>query len=81
MRLKIEIVGTQGKRIETVEVAPSGATVKEALEAAGIDTKNKDFTINGKIAKLESHIGPADVLTAQERAAPVVSVSARPQGS
>lgn len=80
MKIKIELTGTDGKQTKTVEIAPSGASLGEICKAAGIETKDKDFTVNGKTAGLDTHVGKDDVLAAKGAAAPV-AVSARPQGS
>lgn len=79
MKVKIKIVGTEGQRQETVDVDATGASVEEVCRRAGIDPKDKDLTVNGKAAQLDTHVGKDDVLGAQNR--PAVTVSARPQGS
>ncbi|MDO8584874.1 MAG: hypothetical protein Q7R85_01995 [bacterium] len=80
MKIKVKVVPTQGKSTtKDVEVEESGASVAEVCEAAGIDVKNMDLTMNGKPAKLTTHVGPKDALEAKDK--PVVAVSERPRGS
>lgn len=82
LRIPVTVTPTQGRSTEkTVEVAPSGASVKEICKAGGIDTKNKDFAVNGKPATLDTHVGPSDAIEAKDRGKPAVAVSERPQGS
>lgn len=64
---------------KTLKVSATGVSVGDLMQAAGWDTKNKDFTVNGNPASLDTHVSANDILQAQERAA--VSVSERPQGS
>jgi hypothetical protein len=80
MKIKIELTGTDGKKTKSVEVAPTGASIGEICKAAGIDPKDKDFSVNGKPATEDTHVGKDDVLAAKGKSAPV-AVSARPQGS
>ncbi len=82
LKIRVSVVPTHGKTVkQTVEVAPSGASVKEICAAGNIDTRNKDLTVNGRPAQLDTHVGPNDTLEAAERGKPVVAVSERPQGS
>lgn len=81
MKIKIKLTGTDNTQTKTIEVAETGASLKEILAAAGIESKDKDFTVNGKPALLDTHVGKQDVLEAKSRKAPPVEVSARPQGS
>ena len=71
MKVKIVLTGTDGKQDRTIEIAETGASLGDVLKAAGIETKDKDFTVGGKPATLDTHVG---------KNAPV-GVSARPQGS
>lgn len=71
MKVKITLTGTDGSQEKTVKVAETGATVAEICKAGKIDTANKDLTVNGKPATLETHVDKAAT----------VEVSARPQGS
>jgi len=71
MKIKIVLTGTDGKQTKTVDIAATGASLGEVCKTAGIDTKDKDFTVDGKEATLDTHVG---------KDAPV-EVSARPQGS
>jgi hypothetical protein len=80
MKVKIEITGTDGKQTKSVEIAPTGASIGEICKSAGIEAKDKDFTVNGKPATADTHVGKDDVMAAKGRSAPV-AVSARPQGS
>jgi len=79
MKVKIEIIGTDGKETKKIDIDPSGASVAEICKAAGIEAKDKDFTVNGKPAQGDTHVGKDDVMAAKSK--PAVSVSARPQGS
>lgn len=80
MKIGLRVVPTQGKSTtKEVEVDASGASVAEICKAAGIDTKNMDFTVNGKPAELSTHVGSSDALEAKDK--PVVAVSERPRGS
>lgn len=79
MRIKIETIGADGKQTKTVDIVETGASVNQICEKAGIDPKDKDFTVNGKPANGDTHVGRNDVLTAKGK--PAVAVSARPQGS
>ncbi len=82
MQVRVTIVPTQGKPVEqTIDVAASGASVEEICKAGGIDPTNKDLTINGQPAQLNSHVGQNDVLHAKERGKATVAVSERPRGS
>jgi hypothetical protein len=82
LRISVSVVPTHGNPVDqTVEVAPSGASVQEICKAAGIDTENKDLTVNGQPAGLRTHVGQNDVLAAKERGKPVVTTSERPRGS
>lgn len=80
MKIKIEITGTEGTQTKTVNVAATGASVAEICKQAGIDPKGKDFTVNGKTAGADTHVGKDDVFSAKDRTT-TVAVSARPQGS
>lgn len=71
MKIKIVVKGTDGSETKTVEIAATGASLGEVCKTAGIETKDKDFTVDGKPATLDTHVG---------KNAPV-EVSARPQGS
>ncbi len=81
MKIKIELTGTDGKQTKTVKVAETGASIEEICKSGKIETKDKDFTVNGQPADLKTHVGKNDVLAAQNRKAATVEVSARPQGS
>lgn len=81
MRIKVALISTDGKKTKSVNIAATGATIGEICKAAGIETKDKDFTLNGKPAGLDTHVGKNDLLAAESRKAPPVEVSARPQGS
>ncbi len=81
MKLKIDIVGHDSKRTEVLDVAPGGAKFKEILDTLDIDAKNKDLSVLGKPATLETMVTPADVLAAKDKGVSVLSISARPQGS
>ncbi len=82
LSIKVKVVPSEGRsRTQTVKVAASGASLGEVLSAGGIDTKNKDFTINGKPATTDTHVTPDDVVQAAERGKPAVAVSERPRGS
>lgn len=79
LTIKVQVVPNDGKpQMRTATVAPSGASLKEVLAAAGVDTKNKNVTVNGKPADLNRHIGPSDVVAAS---AQTVQVTERPAGS
>lgn len=69
MKVKIVLIGTDGKKTHTVDIAPTGASLAEVCKMAGIDVKDKDFTVDGKPATLDTHVREA------------AEVSARPQGS
>jgi hypothetical protein len=82
LKFKVRIVPVEGSsREETVEIAPSGASMEEVAKTAGLDPKNLDFTINGRPASLETHVTPDDVLEAKDRGKPAVTASERPRGS
>ena len=81
MKILIDIAGQNDKRTELADIPATGATVQAIAEAAGLDTKDKDFSVNGQPAGLDRHIGPADVQAAKEKGAAVLSISARPVGS
>ncbi len=77
--VKIQVVPNDGKpQTKTATVSPSGASLKEVLASAGIDTKNKNITVNGKPADLDRHITSSDVVEAK---AHQVQVTERPAGS
>jgi len=71
VKVKIIVKGTEGQETRNVDIAASGASLGEVCKAAGISTKDKDFTVDGKPATLDTHVG---------KNMPV-EVSARPQGS
>lgn len=82
LKIKVKIVPSEGRsRTQTVVVAASGASLGEVLASGNIDTKNKDFTINGKPAALDTHVTPDDIVQAAERGKVPVAVSERPRGS
>lgn len=81
MKIKIVLTGTDGKQTKTVNIAPTGASIGEICKTAGIETKDKDFTVNGRPATLDTHVGKDEVLAADSRKIAPVEVSARPQGS
>jgi len=81
VKIKIALTGTDGKHTKTVKIAATGASIGEICKSAGIETKDKDFTVNGRPASLDTHVGKDDVLAADARKAEAVEVSARPQGS
>lgn len=82
LKISVQLVTTEGKsRKKNVEVAPNGASVQQLCEAGKIDTRDKDFTVNGKPATLDTHVGPNDVLEAKESGQQAVAVSERPKGS
>lgn len=81
MKIGVKVVPTQGASTKLeVNMEASGASIEEVCKAAGIDTKNMDFTVNGKPAELTTHVGPKDALEAKDQT-PVVAVSERPRGS
>jgi sulfur carrier protein ThiS len=82
LKINVQIVPNGGSSTKKkVEVAASGASVKEICDAAGISTKNMEFTVNGKPADLKTHVSAKDALEAKEAARPAVTVSERPSGS
>jgi hypothetical protein len=79
LTIKVQVVGNDSKPQErTANVAPSGASLAEVLEAAGVDPKNKNLFVNDQPAALDRHIGPDDVV--QTRPA-TVRVAERPRSS
>ena len=80
MKITIGITHTESQETKSVDIAPTGASIAEICKAGGIETKDKDFTVNGKPATLDTHVGKDDILAARGRNPPV-TVSARPQGS
>lgn len=82
LNISVVVVPTHGKPVQKmVEVAASGATVAEICKAGGIETDNKDLTVNGQPAELGTHVGQNDTLQAKDRGKPAVAVSERPRGS
>lgn len=82
LEISVSVVPTHGEAVnKKIKVAPSGASVAEICKAAGIDTENKDLTVNGKPADLQTHVTQDDVLQAKERGQSVVTTSERPRGS
>lgn len=78
LKIKVQVIPSSGDTIEkTVTVSANGASVADILQAAGLDTKNKDITVGGKPAGLDTHVTERDVLEART----TVGVSERPQGS
>ena len=71
MKVKIIVNGTEGQETRNVDIAASGASLAEVCKAAGIETKEKDFTVDNKPATLDTHVGKN----------PAVEVTARPQSS
>lgn len=70
MKVVVEMIPTEGK-FTTKEVEVSAdATVEEALKAAGIDPKNKNFEVDGKVVKPDDKIVDQrrkPVVTAREK--------------
>lgn len=80
MNVSVKIVPSEGKsQTKKVEVAKTGASLREICAQAGIDTKKKDFKVNGKPATLDTHVTREDVVEAKDTA--TVTVAERPQGS
>lgn len=64
----IKVVPTQGSSTESSFAIPKGgATVGEALQAAGISAERKNLSIGGKSASLDQKLSPGDTLTVEER--------------
>lgn len=56
MKVVVEMIPTEGKfSSKEVEVS-ADATVEDALKAAGIDPKNKNFQVDYTVAKLDDKI-------------------------
>ncbi len=82
LEIEVQVVPNDGQtEKKKVKVAATGASVAEILKAAGLDAKDRDLKVNGEPAELTRHVGPKDVLKAQERGKPVVAMSERPRGS
>lgn len=78
LKIQVEMIPTSGKTVKkTIKVSATGASVGDILKTAGFDPKNKDFTVNGKSANLDTHVTEQDVVKAKTS----VRVSERPQGS
>ncbi len=83
LTVKVEVVGTSATAAtKTAKLPKSGAALSEILEAVGVSGKNKDLTVNGKPATLQTHVGAKDSVSVQAKAKEVkVQVSERPAGS
>lgn len=78
LKIKVKVIPSSGEPVEhSVKVSASGASVKEILAQAKLDPKNSDFTVNGNVANLDTHVSESDILQAKA----TVSVSQRPQSS
>ena len=74
LRITVIVVPSEGKsRKQDVEVAASGASLREVLKAAGIDPAKKDFSVNGEPATLDTHVSKEDFVEATDDD-PTVSV-------
>jgi hypothetical protein len=82
VKVGLRIVPTGGEaRMETVEVAATGASIEEICKVAGVDGKKLEFSLNGKPATLQTHVTQADLLEATDRGKAAVTASERPAGS
>lgn len=77
---RVQVVPSDGRsHTRSVEVAATGASLREVLKALDIDVNNKNFTVNGRPANLDRHVTQEDVVEARDK--PVVQVTERPASS
>lgn len=91
MKVVVEMIPTEGQSTRKEVEVPAGATVEDALKAAGIDAKNKNFEVDATVVKADAKIADharKPVVTAREKGQrrqpappPHVSVSERVTGS
>ena len=70
MKVVVEMIPTEGQFTSKEVEVPADATVEDALKAAGIDPKNKNFEVDSKVAKLDAKIADhcnKPVVTAREK--------------
>ena len=78
IRVTVVVVPTSGKPTErTVVVAPKGMTVRDVLEEAEVSAKDRDLTLNGKPATVETPVESGSEIQVKHR----VTVEERPAGS
>ncbi|MCC7523158.1 hypothetical protein IT407_05195 [Candidatus Uhrbacteria bacterium] len=73
MSIVVEMIPTEGETVRKEVEVSSSATVEDALKAAGIDPKNKNFEVDRKVAKLDSKIADLHskpVVTAIDKSEP-----------
>jgi hypothetical protein len=75
--VEVEVVPTSGRPKVTKVTVPASATLKEVLEAGGIDGDKKDFTVDGQPANLDTRVNSVSSV----KVAPKVTVTERPRGS
>jgi len=64
----IKVVPTQGSSTESSFTIPKGgATVGDALKAAGVSADKKNLSVGGRSATLETKLNPGDTLQVEER--------------
>ena len=64
----VKVVPTQGSSTETSFAIPKGgATVADALKAAGVTAEKKNLSVGGKSATLDQKLSPGDTLQVEER--------------
>lgn len=69
-KVVVEMVPTEGQSTRMEVELPTGATVEDALKAAGIDTKNKNFEVDGNVVSADAKIADharKPVVTAREK--------------
>ncbi len=79
----VTFVPTGGKPTEKkVDVATSGATLREVLQAAGVSPEKKDLYVDGQPATLDTHVVDGQSVSADSKQrSPEVRVAERPAGS
>jgi hypothetical protein len=79
LTFKVLVAGGGSKaQTRTANVAAGGATVGEILKEAGVDTTNKNITVNGTPADLAQRLGADDIVEGQ---AHTIKVTERPASS
>lgn len=79
LTFKVQVAGGGSKaQTRSATVAAGGATVGEILKEAGVDTRNKNITVNGKPADLDRRLDASDIVGDQPH---TIKVTERPASS
>lgn len=79
-QVSVQITPVSGKATEKKVMVRASATVREVMEAAGLsksDLEKKNFSVDGKPAKLDDRVTSLSKVAAE----PQVKVTERPRGS